>query len=155
MEPFLTDTLYCSGCKTFKLSSAFTDNETRGASKKFKTCDSCHQRFSNKRKKPIRMDDNLLDSELEIIDLDFLSESVTGSLENVQSEFHFHREINISSYNNSSKDLINEIVELIEDANEYSWIYNRQYKSKESITYWYYCSQRNTLLKNHAKMLIL
>ena len=59
--------------------------------------------------------------------------------------------INISNYNNSSKDLINEIVELIEDADEYSWIYNRQYKSKESITYWYYCSQQNTLLKKPRK----
>ena len=40
MEPFLTDTLYRSSCKTFKLSSAFTDNEIRNTSKKFKTCDS-------------------------------------------------------------------------------------------------------------------
>ena len=83
MEPFLTDTLYCSGCKTFKLSSAFTDNETRGAFKKFKTCDSCRQRFSNRRKRPIRMDDNILDgefSELEIIDLDFLSKTIIARL---------------------------------------------------------------------------
>ncbi|CAI2168323.1 5147_t:CDS:2, partial [Funneliformis geosporum] len=68
-------------------------------------------------------------------------ETIIESLENVQSEWHFHV--------NSSKDLINEIVELIEDADEYRWIYNRQYKSKESITYWY--SQRDTLSKKPRK----
>ena len=133
MEPSLTDA-YCSGCKIFKLSSEFIDNEARGA-RKFKTCNSCCQRFSNKRKKPVRTNDNLLDSELEIIDLDFLSESVIEILENVQSELHFHCGINISNYNNSNKDLVNEIVELIEDADKYSWIYNQQYKSKELTTY--------------------
>ena len=66
-------------------------------------------------------------------------------LKNVQSKLHFHCKINNSNDNNSSKDLANEIVELIEDTDEYHWIYNQQYKSKKSKTFWYYCSQQNIL----------
>ena len=64
----------------------------------FKTCNSCHQRF-NKHKRFITEDD-LPDSELEIIDLDILSETVIELLKNLHSELHFHYEINISNYEN-------------------------------------------------------
>ena len=130
---------YCNGCKTFKASSEFNDNNK---AKEFKTCNDCCQRFSNKQK---ILDDNLHNSELEVVDLDFLSKTIMELLEYVHSELNFHYKINISNYNNSNKDLANEIVELIEDADEYRWIYNQQYKSKKSKTFWYYCSQQNIL----------
>jgi hypothetical protein len=142
---------YCNGCKTFKASSEFIGSEANGISKQLKTCNNCRQRFTIKRKKLEKTDDDLLDSELELVDLDHLSETITELLENVQSELHFHYEIDISNYNNSSKDIANEIVKLIEDADRYNWIYNQQYKSKESTTYWYYCSQRNILSKKPRK----
>jgi hypothetical protein len=39
----------------------------------------------------------------------------------------------------------------IEDSDRYNCIYNQQCKSKESTTYWYYCSQRNILSKKPRK----
>ena len=108
---------YCSGCKTFKILSEFT-NHTKDIFKQLKTCNNCRQRFTNKRKRSVT-DDNQLNSEFEIVDLDLLSETIMKLLKNVQSELHFHCKINNSNDNNSSKDLANEIVELIEVADEY------------------------------------
>ena len=131
---------YCNGCKTFKQLYEFIGYGAKCISKQFKTCNSCRQRF-NKHKRSIT-DDDLPDSELETIDLDILSETVI---------LHFHYEVDISNYDNSYKDAANKIVEFIEDADEYRWIYNQQYKSKEAITYWYYCSQRSILSKKPRK----
>ncbi|CAG8848383.1 922_t:CDS:1, partial [Racocetra persica] len=95
----------------------------------FLTCNGCRQNSSNKRKRSITTDDTLFNDELEIIELDFLSESVVEVLENAQSnsDFHFHCGINIRNYDGSNKDLASEIVEQIENADKYNWIYNRQY----------------------------
>ncbi|PKC52692.1 hypothetical protein RhiirA1_480919 [Rhizophagus irregularis] len=54
----------------------------------------------------------------------------------------------IFNYRNSinehlSKELANKIIELIEDADRYKWNYNHLYTSKNDITYWYFCSQRD------------
>ncbi|CAB5368474.1 unnamed protein product [Rhizophagus irregularis] len=56
--------------------------------------------------------------------------------------------ITFASYRNSinkhlSKELANKIIELIEDADGYKWNYNHLYTSKNNITYWYFCSQRD------------
>ena len=55
-------------CKTFKQSYEFIGYGAKDASKQFKTCNSCRQRF-NKHKRFI----TLPDSELEIIDLGILN----------------------------------------------------------------------------------
>ncbi|PKY35695.1 hypothetical protein RhiirB3_456900 [Rhizophagus irregularis] len=64
------------------------------------------------------------------------------------SKLHLHRQVNNVSYRNSinehlSKELANKIIELIEDADRYKWNYNHLYTSKNDITYWYFCSQRD------------
>ena len=135
-----------------KLSNPSTN--LQDISKQYRTCTNCRQRFNNKRKRPAETN-NLPDDELEIIDLEFLSEIVINLLKNTEpsgSELHLHCGVNISDCNDSNKNLANEIIELIEDADGYNWIYNRQYECKESTTYWYFCSQRNTLLKSHVRI---
>ncbi|CAG8789422.1 3804_t:CDS:1, partial [Cetraspora pellucida] len=91
----------------------------------------------------ITTDDTLFNDELEIVELDFLSESVAKILENAlsNSDFHFHYGINIRNYNGSNKDLASEIIEQIENVDEYNWIYNCQYNGNKLTTYWYMCSQ--------------
>ena len=42
---------YCNDCRTFKQSYEFIGYGTKGTSKQFKTCNSCHQRFINKHNK--------------------------------------------------------------------------------------------------------
>ena len=39
----------------------------------------------------------------------------------------------------------------IEDADKYNWNYKNLYTSKDTNTYWYYCSQKHV---NHAKIQI-
>ncbi|CAG8844047.1 17876_t:CDS:1, partial [Racocetra persica] len=80
-------------------------------STKFLTCNCCCQKSSNKQKRSMTTNDTLFNDELEIIELDFLSESVAEILENALSnlDFHFHCGINIRNYNGSNKDLESEI----------------------------------------------
>jgi len=88
---------------------------------------------------------------LEVVDIDFLSEVITNLLEEISSnnqELHLHCQVNDISYKNLtnehlSKELANKIIELIEDADGYSWNYNHLYTSKDNFTYWYFCSQRD------------
>ncbi|CAG8788159.1 23505_t:CDS:1, partial [Racocetra persica] len=104
-------------------------NDKNNIPTKFLTCNCCHQKSSNKRKRSITTDDTLFNDELKIVELDFLSESVAEILENAlsNSDFHFHCGINIRNYNGSNKDLASEIIKQIENVDEYNWIYNRQY----------------------------
>ena len=149
MESSLTNT-YRHGCKTFKASSEFMGYRASGISKQFKTCKNCRQRFTQKRKRSVETNNNQLNI-LEVVDIDFLSEVITNLLEEISSnnqELHLHCQVNDISYKNLtnehlSKELANKIIELIEDADGYSWNYNHLYTSKNNITYWYFCSQRD------------
>ncbi|GBB99646.1 hypothetical protein RclHR1_35920001, partial [Rhizophagus clarus] len=152
METSLTNT-YCHGCKTFKALSEFMGHGANSISKQLKTCNNCRQRFTQKRKRSAVI--NNQPNILEVIDIDFLSEVITNLLEDTSSnnqELHLHCQVNdvndVSYHRNStneylSKELANKIIELIEDADGYKWNYNHQYISKNNITYWYYCSQRD------------
>ncbi|CAG8698706.1 27998_t:CDS:2, partial [Racocetra persica] len=86
----------------------------------------CCQKSSNKWKRSITTDNTLFNDALEIIELDFLSESVVEVLENSQSnsDFYFHCGINIRNYDGSNKNLASEIIEQIENVDKYNWIYN-------------------------------
>src|SRR5437016_5009611 len=119
MEPSLTNT-YCYSCKTFKALSEFMGYGAGGISKQLKTCNNCRQRFTQKRKRSVEINNNIL----EVIDIDFLSELITDLLENTSSnnqELHLHCQVNDISYKNLtnehlSKELANKIIELVEDA---------------------------------------
>ncbi|CAG8655004.1 13603_t:CDS:2 [Cetraspora pellucida] len=130
MDSSLTDP-YCNGCKKFKPINEFIENDKNNIPTKFLICNCCCQKSSNKWKRSITTDDILFNDELEIVELDFLSESVAEILENTlsNSDFHFHCEINIRNYNSSNKDLASEIIEQIENVDEYNWIYNCQYNT--------------------------
>ncbi|CAG8804622.1 37040_t:CDS:1 [Gigaspora margarita] len=152
MDSSLTDP-YCNGCKKFKPINEFMGNDINNIPTKFLTCNCCRQKSFNKWKRSKTTDDTLFNDKLEIIELDFLSKSVVEILENTQSnsDFHFHCGINIRNYIGSNKDLASEIVEQIENIDEYNWSYNRQYNGNKLTTYWYMCSQRDILQKKPHK----
>ena len=80
---------------------------------------------------------------MEIVDIDFLSKIILNLLEDTSSnnqheELYLHCRVlsNINSTNEiSTKKLANNIIELIEDADEYHWNYNHSYEGKNNITY--------------------
>ncbi|CAG8671241.1 4673_t:CDS:1, partial [Dentiscutata heterogama] len=65
---------YCNGCKKFKPINEFIGNDKNNIPTKFLTCNCCRQKSSNKWKRSITTDDTLFNDELEIVELDFLSE---------------------------------------------------------------------------------
>src|SRR5688572_19480810 len=137
---------FCTGCNMFKALSEFISD---GVKKQFKTCNKCRQRFqkfNKKRKRYVEIHDSQ-PSTLDIIDIDFLSEVIMNLLEDMPSEhqeLHLHCNISYENSTNdlSTKELANKIIDLIESADEYNWNYNHNYTSKNTITYWYFCSQR-------------
>src|SRR5688500_8276099 len=139
---------YCHSCKTFKALSEFMGYGAGGIFKQLKTCNNCRQRFTQKRKRSVEINNNQPNI-LEVIDIDFLSEVITNLLEDTTSnnqELHLHCQVNDSSYKNLtnehlSKELANNIIEIIEDADGYNWNYNHLYIGKNNFTYWYFCSQ--------------
>ncbi|CAG8496042.1 17232_t:CDS:1 [Cetraspora pellucida] len=119
MNPSSTDP-FCDSCKKFKPVIEFMGHDAKNTPKRFQTCNYCRQRFSNKRKRSANTDDTFLANDLEIVELDCLSEIVVKFLESTQSGLHFHYGISIRDYNGSDKELANEIVKLIENADEYN-----------------------------------
>ena len=164
-----SSTLFCKSCKTLKASIDFMGFDAKETPKKFRSCRNCRQKFreSNEKRKRKEFAETDDDNQIEIIDMDFLSEIVHENMLLSSSESHLHYKININSYVDLSltfpnedfentddslfKDLANEIVELIEDVDKYNWTYHHQHINKESISYWYFCSQRDILAKKPRK----
>ncbi|CAG8741598.1 129_t:CDS:2, partial [Dentiscutata erythropus] len=64
-----------------------------------------------------------------IIDIDYLGHIFSELLEDIQEnglEFHFCYEIIIDDHS-LTKEIANNVVELIKDINKYNWIYNHYY----------------------------
>ncbi|CAG8677340.1 254_t:CDS:1, partial [Paraglomus occultum] len=87
------------------------------------------------------------------IDIELLSEVVMTLLESMPQELHLNCKINIGHPIEDLTNITNNIVNLIEDADKYNWNYHRSYISRNTTTYWYYCSQRNTLASKPCKHL--
>ncbi|CAG8839787.1 8462_t:CDS:1, partial [Cetraspora pellucida] len=115
-----TLTYYCGGCKTFKPISEFESN--RDNISQFQTCSNCRQKRAGKRKKCAEINKSHKDQP-EIIDIDYLDHILTELLEDAQEnglEFCFCYEIIIDNHS-STKEIANDVVELIEDIDKYNW----------------------------------
>ena len=148
---------YCNGYKTFKISSEFIGYGTNGISKQLKMCNTCHQRFAQKRKRCVKINNSQPD-DLEIIDIDYLTEVVMNLLEDISQnnqELHLHCRISTNYENSikelSNKEIANNIVELIKDVDGYNWNYKKLYENKGTTIYFYYCSQRDIMINKPRK----
>ncbi|CAG8451035.1 11207_t:CDS:2 [Scutellospora calospora] len=86
-----------------------------------------------------------------IYDLLELHETLENDKENNQLGFDFSCAIDISSYNKSSKEIANNLINIISDVDEYSWIYNNKYDGQHTTSIWYFCSQRINMAKQPRK----
>ncbi|CAG8836807.1 9707_t:CDS:1, partial [Cetraspora pellucida] len=138
----LTEMPTCSGCGNIKLISEFERLDVKGKLKQFCTCNDCHTKLvecKNAKKRQLETEEHDQEIEenqenvdyFEIIDLNdlsrhFLQLQSTYSAQpdnNLDSAtpFHFQCGIDISTFDKSSKEIAEELVELIEDIDEFAW----------------------------------
>ncbi|CAG8763712.1 15066_t:CDS:2, partial [Racocetra persica] len=149
----------CSGCdKLLSLSSFITNQKT------FSTCNTCRgQNKVIKQQKKIQNQDEKPDSEsiIELGDFDEHLMQIFDSYKcrndnqenNNPSQFEFSCTVNISTLEGNSKEQADYIIDVISKIDDYMWIYHNKYSSKKSksITYTYYCSQRDCLAEKPKK----
>jgi len=115
---------YCNCCKIIKLASEFVDKDKNGHPKQFRTCNNCR----NKRRERLLVNSNICNNEecLETIEIETLCQNLRELLNNCDSEntslLAAHYRIDVSNFDDSAKKIANEIVELIEDIDEYNWM---------------------------------
>ncbi|KAF0548140.1 hypothetical protein F8M41_026353 [Gigaspora margarita] len=63
-----------------------------------------------------------------------------SSSENVVP-FFFECSIDIAVFEKISKEITDELIDIIEEADEFAWIYNHSYQGIHAVTYRYVCSQ--------------
>ncbi|CAG8847867.1 20494_t:CDS:2, partial [Racocetra persica] len=71
--------------------------------------------------------------------------------ENNQLGIYFACAVDISSFNESSKEIADHLINIVNDVDEYSWIYNNKYDGKQTTNIWYFCSQRINMAKKPCK----
>ncbi|CAG8804094.1 25995_t:CDS:2 [Gigaspora margarita] len=121
---------HCKGCQKDRPCSLFISNNQN-----YRTCNI------------------LYDHIMEFIE-PFKGEKTVKDQENQKSlKFEFSCTVNISMLEGDSKERANYIIEVISDADEYKWIYHLKcnIKKSNSITYTYYCSQRDCLAEKPKK----
>lgn len=142
MESTAEITLFCTGCRITKSVNEFIGFGAKGISKQFRTCNNCRNRTAaNHKNTKKRHTDTEINEEmeqeneesLEIIEpdsfYDYIAqffpsplENNTENTENIPS-FHFKCEVDISSFDKSAKEIADELAELIEDVDEFRWMY--------------------------------
>ncbi|CAG8578680.1 5605_t:CDS:2, partial [Scutellospora calospora] len=72
---------------------------------------------------------------------------------NTSLKLEFSCTISISTLDGNSEEQADKIIEIISNIDDYIWIYHNKYISKKSnsITYNYYCSQRDCLIEKSKK----
>ncbi|CAG8604812.1 5991_t:CDS:2 [Cetraspora pellucida] len=71
--------------------------------------------------------------------------------ENNQLGIYFTCVMNISSFNESSKEIANHLINIVSDVDKYLWIYNNKYDGKQTTSIWYFCSQQINMAKKSCK----
>ena len=141
MESTAEITFFCTGCRITKSVNEFMGFGAKGISKQFRTCNNCRNRTATnhkntkKRHADIEINEEMEqenEEPLEIIEPDsfcdyiaqfFLSplENNTENTENIPSSLKC--EVDISSFDKSAKEIADELVEFIEDVDEFKWMY--------------------------------
>ncbi|CAB4424116.1 unnamed protein product [Rhizophagus irregularis] len=152
---------YCKGCEKNLSSSLFITDK-----RSYRTCITC--RIQNKEQKLVRKQKvNAEDADqipIELTDLCEILSEILDPFENIERdenenqenvenhEFTFSCTVNIAILEGSSKEKANQIINILSDVDEYTWIYHHMYEKKsKSITYYYHCSQWENLGKKARK----
>jgi hypothetical protein len=131
------DTSTCAGCRCVKPISEFMGLRAKGAQKKFRTCGNCRNRTTQKhqstKKRQLELENNGETHVPEIIEPSTLSDHVaqllnvhTMQLGNTSGEMtalNFHYQLDVSTFNKSTKEVADLLVEYIEDVDEFAWMY--------------------------------
>ncbi|RIB21017.1 hypothetical protein C2G38_2034726 [Gigaspora rosea] len=124
--------------------------------------DKASRSYTPKRKQP-RIEESEENHEslnvLETIDPDNPCTYIIYSIERYSQQddlssillFSFECYVNIFTIKKSFKEITEELVEIIEDADEFLWIYNRVYMGIHEISYWYICSLKDVLAEKPKK----
>ncbi|PKY49979.1 hypothetical protein RhiirA4_466191 [Rhizophagus irregularis] len=124
----------CTGCGQNKHSSEFIGFRVNGAIKQYRTCNNCRTRTTQKKEKITRkrqLEDE--ESEMEMIKATELCDYITQFLnlhtlqmENIEDKentvpFFFKCQVDISTLNNSEKEIADIFAEYIEEIDDFIW----------------------------------
>jgi len=126
------DTVTCAGCRCVKPVDEFMVLGAKGATKQFRTCGNCRNRTaqqSAKRRQP-EIERNE-ESHVETIEASSLSEYVAQSLNAYTAQpsnsqttsFTFQYQMDISTFDKSEKEAADQLVEFVEDVDDFAWMY--------------------------------
>jgi hypothetical protein len=138
-----TSNCTCTKCRQTKPFNEFLRLGVKGNIKQFRTCNDCHNKMAEcqeAKKRQLEINENedqenedRENNELEIIEpinfcdhieqlLNIYSMQHNDDLDNA-SPFQLQCGIDISTFDNSEKEMVEELVESIEDVDEFSWMY--------------------------------
>jgi hypothetical protein len=128
------NTFTCGGCRRIKPIGEFMGLGAKGAEKQFRTCGNCRNRTTQQhqstKKRQLEIDGNE-ESHVETIEANSLSEYVAQSLNGYTTQssnsqttaFTFQYCMDISAFDKSAKEIADQLVEFIEDVDEFAWMY--------------------------------
>jgi hypothetical protein len=128
------DTFTCAGCRLTKPIGDFMGVTAKGTAKQFRTCSNCRNRTTEQhqrgKKRQLEAERGEESNGLEIIEPTSLSDHVAELLnaygENIptggKASFNFQYQMGISAFNKSAKEVADELVEFVEDADEFAWV---------------------------------
>ncbi|CAG8436323.1 3850_t:CDS:2, partial [Scutellospora calospora] len=150
------DQNFCTRCKIYKGKLEFANSNSH-------ICNMCKAQTKRYREnKKLLKDDNEVPNEIlepnnladyiyDLLELHTNSIIAENNKENNQLGIHYSCTVDISSYNESSKEIADNLINIVSDTDEYSWIYNNKYDGKQATSIWYFCSQRVNMAKKPRK----
>jgi hypothetical protein len=132
----MSETITCTGCRQKKLSDEFIGFGVKSNIKQYQTCNNCRTRNTKQKEKTTKKRQLEVDSEtneiIEVTDLyDYTAQFL--NLYSIQMEnsngndkeniipFCFKCQVDISTLDNSEKEIANTLVECIEEADDFAW----------------------------------
>lgn len=120
----------CTGCDQNLPIGEFMGSKANGDPKQFRTCVNCRDKSKRSKKRQLDAEDDENDQEdaeiVEITDPVDICNHIMQLL-NVHSEsaapIQFQCNIDMSIFDKSEKEIAEELIELIEDVDEFTWMY--------------------------------
>src|SRR6185312_9686066 len=128
--------IFCTGCRLYKPAEEFMDHGAKGDVKHYRTCKLCRNRTTQQKKtakkRLLELEENEADNGiycLEVLEANDLPEYLVQLLnsyrtqsEDNRSKFYFECALYISMYNKTAKKIADDLVESIEDVDEFAWM---------------------------------